>query len=76
MTGSYWTLRRYTRLLIPHDRYIAPHMKLDAFKKRLVDWVETDWKSKALKLGPEWREHAVELHREKGEKLDIVSQSV
>jgi hypothetical protein len=48
-------------------------MKLDAFKKRLVDWVETDWKSRAMKLGSDWREHAVELHREKGERLTIVS---
>lgn len=55
----------------PIDRYIAPHMKLDAFKRRLVDWVEADWKTKAEQLGSEWRKQAKELHRERGERLTI-----
>lgn len=63
-----------SRLLVDlvYYRYIAPHMTLDAFKRRLVQWVETDWKSKAEELGSEWKNHAAELHRQKGETLNIV----
>ncbi|KAJ3525465.1 hypothetical protein NMY22_g10567 [Coprinellus aureogranulatus] len=58
-------------LATPIERYIAPHMTLDAFKRRLVQWAETDWKSKAEELDPDWRNHAVELHRQKGATLNI-----
>lgn len=48
-------------------------MTIDAFRKRLIVWVETDWKLEALAVGSDWKREAEKLHREKGETLDIVS---
>ncbi|KAF6759565.1 hypothetical protein DFP72DRAFT_885447 [Ephemerocybe angulata] len=59
-------------LATPIERYIAPHMKREAFRQRLINWAETDWKAKAEELDQVgWRKKAVDLHREKGETLNI-----
>ncbi|KAH6903891.1 hypothetical protein BKA70DRAFT_1298766 [Coprinopsis sp. MPI-PUGE-AT-0042] len=55
----------------PIDRFIAPHMTLDAFRKRLIDWVETDWKLEALAVGSNWKREAEELHKHQGKTLDV-----
>ena len=57
----------------PIGRYIAPHMKREAFHRRLESLVTTDWKSRVLGLGDGWRADAAALHDEEGKKLEIVS---
>jgi len=60
----------------PIGRYIAPHMKREAFHQRLESLVNTDWKARVMDLGDEWRADAIALHEKEGKKLNIVSAIV